>query len=160
MQQVQIPKLARSTVGKNGSESIDVFADTENNNQLTTRLADGSFVVISEISRQPKVLRALISQAGVAAPTMVVLQNTLGVVPTLSYDGVGLYSINSVGAFPVAKTMVSINPCVETGSFNDGVAGIRKGSDDVIVISTNVTPAGALGDGLLVSTPIEIIVYP
>ena len=53
------------------------------------------------------VYRALLSQSGTNAPTAIVLENTLGEVPTFSYVDVGVYELNTVGnVFTTNKTFV------------------------------------------------------
>jgi hypothetical protein len=54
-----------------------------------------------------KVYTALLSQSGTSAPTAIVLENTLGVTPTLTYNNVGDYTIECTGCFTTDKTTVS-----------------------------------------------------
>ena len=57
-------------------------------------------------SSDTKVYRALVSQTGTNAPTSIVLENTLGITPVWSYDGVSQYSLTAAGTFTADKTFI------------------------------------------------------
>jgi len=101
---------------------------------------------------------ALISQVGVAAPTVKILENTIGAV-VWSYVGVGDYLATLAGAFTTDKTFILIGK-----NFTLSAAAITP--KDVIcdrvdansIYLDTATPL-ALADSLLVDTPIEIRIY-
>jgi hypothetical protein len=106
-----------------------LFADLDNRTTTTVDVTfsvnpagDVRIVVLSNggtiatDSRPYKVFTATINQAGTNAPTMTVMENTLGVLPTWSYQSVGNYRFNSSGLFTVGKTVVFI-------SFGGGTLG-------------------------------------
>jgi hypothetical protein len=94
-----------------------------------------------------KVYTALLTQSGENAPTAIVLENTLGEVPTYTYADVGSYLCQSSGIFDPAKTFILI------GSGNDADtlfnAGISDGSN-IRLLSTDLDGTGLNGqfDGI------------
>ena len=68
-----------------------------------------------------KVYTALLTQSGVDAPESIVLENTIGIVPVFTYNGIGQYQIEFPGLFPIAigndKTVIfyrnnSLSECI------------------------------------------------
>ena len=55
-----------------------------------------------------KVYSALVSQVGTNAPTAIILENTLGVIPTWGRTNVGDYFVQAFGKFTLDKTTISI----------------------------------------------------
>ena len=53
-----------------------------------------------------RVLTGLITQTGTSAPTIKILENTLGVTPVWSYQSTGNYKFTSNGLFTLDKTIV------------------------------------------------------
>ncbi len=102
-----------------------------------------------------KTYKALITQVGTSAPTVIVLENTIGDI-VWTYSGVGAYRGTLVGAFPLAKTFYNIL------ALQDAPAGLTAGLlivvPDYIILSTSDNLFNAAND-VLVSTPIEIEVY-
>ena len=127
-------------------------------NALITADTTGKSLVTKEYvnanTRPYKVYTALLTQTGTSAPTAIVLENTLGVTPTLGYDGVGQYSINATGAFTIDKTWIifnSVNYNAQTISNNIKVL------NGIIILTRSMT--GTSIDNVLNSTEIEIRVY-
>lgn len=117
-----------------------------------------------------KVYTALLSQGGINAPTAVVLENTLGFIPTWSRISAGEYhSSNANWAIPVAakKVFVIFTPINYYKDYNVFRA---CGDTNKIVISTGnydintntYTPEDdLLSDGdYFTATSIEIRIYP
>jgi len=106
--------------------------------------------------RPYKVYSALVNQTGTSAPTVTVLENTLGGTPVFSYVAPGFYFVTLSGAFPATKTHLSITPSSTTGNY-----AILRNTDDVIVIRTqdNGTMPFTDADGKLFNNSIEIRVY-
>lgn len=117
-----------------------------------------------------KVYRALISQTGTDAPTAVVLENTLGEVPTFNYGGVGDYSLEIVASLFVAgKTFVMPNPVIEFTDANSAAfLWAKRNSNQLIELkafSFGLAGGGAAGaptatDAIIVSAELQILVYP
>ena len=109
------------------------------------------------------VYRALVSQAGTAAPTATVLENTLGGTPVWTRASIGTYSLTLAGAFPATRTFLNHSESlldVEATAGNDCIT-FNRISDDVVQYITS--SGGVLVDfeELGISTVfIEILVYP
>jgi hypothetical protein len=112
-----------------------------------------------------KVYTALLTQINddaPAAPTAIVLENTLSGTPTFEYLAPGSYSIRLNGEFIENKTFFIIG-CGENSSSNGAFITSQDISSrpDRLSISTGTTVSSATwADGLLYKTPIEIRVYP
>lgn len=98
-------------------------------------------------SRPYKVYTALLTQSGTDAPIAEVLENTLGVVPTFSYEGIGYYGISLNGSFLGIKTWQIMQNDAPTEKV------IYSNGDDNLSIYVIV------GDNQLNLQPIEIRVY-
>jgi len=106
--------------------------------------------------KKPIVFTALLTQADVDAPTMVVLENTIGSEPSLSYDGVGQYSlIFGSNVMPAGKTTVSIGNNIVTGA----LASVLSDTSRINIFTFSAVDATP-GDSGLLNTPIKVIVYP
>ena len=127
-------------------------------NALITADTTGKSLVTKEYvnanTRPYKVYTALLTQTGTSAPTAIVLENTLGVTPTLGYNGVGQYSINATGAFTVDKTWVIFNS-INYNSQN--ISNNIKLLNGITILTRSIT--GTSIDNVLNSTEIEIRVY-
>lgn len=104
-----------------------------------------------DATRPYKVYTAIINQNGTAAPTAVVLENTLGGVPLWERTGVGNYTATLTSAFTLNKTIVFVTG----GNTINNASGFRFDADTVYLTSNNST---SLQDGLIL-TSIEIRVY-
>jgi len=104
-----------------------------------------------DATRPYKVYTALITQTGTAAPTAVVLENTLGGVPLWERTGVGNYTATLTSAFTLNKTIVFVTG----GNTVNNASGFRFDANIVYLTSNNST---SLEDGLTL-TSIEIRVY-
>lgn len=102
-----------------------------------------------------KVYRALITQSGTNIPEMVVLENTLGIIPIGRYNSVGQYSIRATGIYTLDKTTVQLT----SGNFSDGVTRAKRTSAHNLTIETFSNLDYEIHiDGVLDAT-IEIKVY-
>ncbi len=110
---------------------------------------------------KPKVYRALISQAGTAAPTVKVLENSLSAAIVWARTTTGLYTGTLAAAFVLDKTAVRIQ---QPASLNR--AEIVRTSANVVTVTTKVLSESSnvliatVTDVLLTDTFIEISVYP
>jgi hypothetical protein len=140
-------------IGSDASEVIKVnggstsFKVASNTNWLATASAeqDGNFSSYV----------ALLTETGTAAPTAVIMQNSLGVVPTLARTSAGIYTVTATGKFTVGKTFCSIPVNGQDVSYT-----VDYTSVDVITISTKVLTTGVLTDAILTNAAVEIRVYP
>lgn len=107
-----------------------------------------------------KVYKALLTQTGTTAPTVVVLQNTLGGVISWTYNGVGTYNGTLSGVFVEDKTFLAINKSRAGGR----QFSLYRNDDNEIEVVTEIFDAGApiftATDGILNNTSILIEVYP
>ena len=101
----------------------------------------------------------MLTQTGVTAPTINVLETTMSSGITSSYINVGEYKLISNGEFTANKTFVMIN---QTGLSMIGVQAIilanRIGNNEIAVQVADTLGSGYLDDVLL-DTQIEIRVY-
>lgn len=105
-----------------------------------------------------KIYVALMSQAGVAAPTAVVLQNTIGNI-IWSRSGAGVYVGTLNGAFTVNKTAVFPGGAPNSGANAQLAQAYPIDVNTIGLASVTDFTTGGHGDGVLSSTAIEIRVY-
>jgi hypothetical protein len=98
---------------------------------------------------------ALISQTGSAAPTVVVLENSIGDI-VWTRDSTGIYEGTLTGAFTLDKTYTMMSVVLV-----DGIVNVFRFSDDVVrVATTNLhSPTAAYHDSHLFNNTIEIRTY-
>ena len=98
---------------------------------------------------------ALMTQTGSAAPTVVVLENTIGDI-VWTRASTGLYRGTLIGAFTLDKTSAMMSV-----TLTDGIVNVFRFSDDVVrVATTNLhSPTAAYHDNHLSNNTIEIRVY-
>jgi hypothetical protein len=101
------------------------------------------------------VYAAIVAQAGTAAQTATVLENSLGGAVTLARSGVGVYTFTRTGAFTAAKTHITAT--VDAGA-TAVIVRVAHTSANVVTVST-FTEAGAAAD-LVGNVFLEIKVYP
>lgn len=113
-----------------------------------------------------KVYTALITQIDVAAPTAIILENTLSGTPVWSRNAVGNYFITLSNEFTLDKTAVFIGAIINNiGIGVDSVFLSMETQPDndhlsfVLANASGNTIDGSLDQGLL-NTVIEIRVYP
>jgi hypothetical protein len=107
----------------------------------------------------PKKYVALLTQTGTSAPTATVLENTLSGTPTLTRTGIGTYELTLTNEFTANKTwVVGGSADNNAGSGDFATLDIKRLNANKITLNTydSFTPA----DDMLVSTSIEIRVYP
>jgi len=101
---------------------------------------------------------ALLTQTGVTAPTVNVLETTMSSGITTSYDSTGVYKLISNGEFTVGKTIV-----LSTPTRSDAFIAVLQSSASEIYINTkditSDTPFIPNANDLLDNTTIEIRVY-
>jgi hypothetical protein len=112
-----------------------------------------------------KVYTALVSQTGTTAPTVVVLENTLGVDITWTYTSTGNYAgtIPS-GTFTADAYLTTPSTAVQTAANNINYkVALRIDNSDVtyktLVLTSLNCNSGNLVNSVLGSQPIEIRVY-
>jgi hypothetical protein len=112
-------------------------------------------VPYSTFSRPYKVYSALLTQTGTAAPTVSILENTLGGTVVLARTGVGSYTASLTGAFTLDKT-ACLAQKQASGSV-DGFLHISRTDNNTVTIVTAL--AGGSSDGIMNGATIEIRVY-
>lgn len=126
------------------------------NNNVSGKILVNKEWVQTQIT-QPiyRVYTALLSQTGTSAPTAIILENTLGFVPTLVRYSTGNYGIEEFNEFPFNKTFT-----IMSNSY-DMVIEILPDTQDnskVTILVRGITN-GIYNDNFLIYTPIEIRVY-
>lgn len=96
-----------------------------------------------------KVYTAILNQGGITAPVATVLENTLGEIPTFSYNGIGEYTINSALNQFNSETTV-----IEFHQPNDIPNSLSYG-----IPEDNIIPLFAQTDGSIIYAKLEIKVY-
>lgn len=140
----------------NGLPSFSFVYKNESIRLKKNGSSDSWQIIQREIeSETSKIYRALLSQSGTDAPTAVILENTLGEVPTFSYSAPGVYLLTTVAPlFVVDKT----SPI--PGS---GVSGYQVGADRY---DDNTIEIWSLGETyipaneILSKTPLIITIDP
>jgi hypothetical protein len=99
-----------------------------------------------------KVYKALISQVGTAAPTVKVLQNTIGTIVWTRFD-VGEYYGTLAGAFTVDKTYFDVGQ-----RFPEGIVYQPNGVDAVYIATLD--SSNIPSDTILSDITVLIEVYP
>lgn len=101
---------------------------------------------------------ALISQAGTAAPTIIILKNTLPTTgnPIWTRESAGVYRFTSsiTNYFPAGKVTFNYAP-----NFNQTTKWMIIGHDTTERISIITVDGGISTDAMLAFTPIEIILW-
>ncbi len=112
--------------------------------------------IMNGLTSKPLVYKALISQSGTSAPTVVILENTIGAI-VWTYNGIGVYRGTLNGAFPNKKTSILMQTFQDpaTGS---GV-GVLRITDNYVQVNTGITLDSNYNDVLSQHT-ILIEVYP
>jgi hypothetical protein len=96
---------------------------------------------------------ALISQTGTAAPTVTILENTIGDI-VWSRNGLGAYSGTLTGAFPSGKVI-----CLSNQIDMPTMTLLLRKNNDIISINTGTPGTTTIADNILDNTSIEIRVY-
>lgn len=116
-----------------------------------TSIPTTAFVTGAIATSKPyKSYEAIMTQSGTSAPTVTVLENSLGFTPTYTYSSVGIYQIN--GTFNTLKSTVSAQARL-------GVLGASVNATNQITL-TSYNSLGVFTDGLIVNQKIEIRIYP
>jgi len=102
-----------------------------------------------------KVYTALLTQSGTASPVAtVVLENTLGQVPTFTYSNDGYYLISTTGnTLQMDKNYYSIT----NNYYGESVFQLQSDTVDLIYLQTSIN--NVFTNGMLNKTPIEIRIY-
>jgi hypothetical protein len=132
------------------TEPADQFKSIE----LSTIVEDAVTQALDQNNdAQPLIYKALITQSGEDAPTLLILKNTIGeIVWTRSMEGVYLGTLT--GAFAENKVFTMLY-----GAFISDFNRSDNNSVRIITYSGDFSES-AMADGLLSETPILIEVYP
>jgi hypothetical protein len=102
-----------------------------------------------------QVYRAVVAQAGTAAPTATVIENSLDGAPTLARTGAGVYTITRASAFTANKTF--IRATLDGGATAVLVKAARTSANVITVTTYDISGAAA---DLVGSLYLEICVNP
>ena len=124
---------AQSVVATNQLIGTQIDPVTEENKTVQFTIAE--IAAFANTSPGYTVYTALVTQAGGAAPTATVLQNSITGTLTWARTGAGVYTLTSNGtAFTVNKTILFLN--VGDGEANQMLMWTRT-SSSVITLNTN-----------------------
>lgn len=136
---------------------VELLLPTDGSQQiLQAPNASGTIALVEDTPY--KVYTALLSQTGASAPTIQVLENTLGATLIASVIGTGYYQFLLTGTaniFTINKTYTTVQPYA--GANGPYIAGAERVNDTVITVRT--TYDGTASDDLLSNSPFEIRVY-
>jgi hypothetical protein len=103
--------------------------------------------------------RALLEQSGTSAPTVTILENTLGDLPTFSYFSQGNFLATfSNSVYTGSKTFIKIGSTAPSYADSVAIAYVYGGSGNQIMVNTRA--GGTNVNGALLFTSLEILVYP
>jgi len=146
----------------NGNELIPIFSNGKTErvsvDDLTTYsgFTGGGIITLPLESTSYKIFRANISDlTSITNPSMTILENTLGVTPTISYEATGSFHINSIGTFPLDNTTVVFGPLEGDGLVQK--TGFH--SADYIDWVTVSRGTGTPTDGLMLFMTVEVKVF-
>lgn len=103
-----------------------------------------------------RVYKALLTQSGTSAPTVVILENTIGAI-VWTYNGIGVYRGTLNGAFPNEKTSILMQTFQDPATGSG--AGVLRITDNYVQVNTGITIDSNYNDVLSQHT-ILIEVYP
>ena len=130
----------------------------ENDGIATTNLTVSQTLngrTISDILPTYKKYIALITQSSTSAPTVIVLENTIGPI-VWTRTAVGVYFGTLTGAFTLDKTYVMLSNVLP----NSIVMAKRRDNNSIEINTTNLqSPTAALHDTHLIKNTLEIRVY-
>ena len=109
---------------------------------------------------QTRVFRALLSQAGTSAPTLDILENTLGAdVDSISYEDVGYYFINFAGVVFPEKIFARLDYGVQGSAAALPLVGPAKEQNYRLGIYSSVPDTGSAVEMDMNDCPLEVIAY-
>lgn len=100
-----------------------------------------------------KVYTALLTQTGINPPVATVLENTLGVVPTYTYDNTGTFVLDTQTNNPNCPIIIGQVGQAYLTSYTSISNGVYELTTD------NIGGSYAHANDVLLNTPIEIRVY-
>jgi len=162
-------------IGTNGSDSILLLGTSTNSGtynlgnvtdqvlkfQYLATNVWGLSISPSYISQEKtyKVYSALLSQSGTNAPTVTVLQNTLGDTPIWTRLTTGVYIGAFTNSYLASKTYLIVGSTTASYAASDAKIGFSGASSGSNTIGVYTNANGTQVDGVLENTSIEIRVY-
>jgi len=153
-----VPTIPASTDHRNGDWIATDIYDGEFYMDTDTGLTytrNGSIIQMSDGRKAQSIWKALITQTGTSAPSLTVIENSLGITATPNYLGVGGYTISGFAGNLVAPLEVHAN--LPLGSL-DNQCGF--GILDANTLFLDSQYLGASANGVLVAgCSITVIKY-
>lgn len=115
---------------------------------------------VSEVKLPYKAYRALLTQAGTAAPVATVLENSLGGTLVWTRPGSGRYIATLVGAFLAGKVTYNSGFITDGTGLTGAFSMFRTDNDSLRLVTTASTDFTLPTDDILVATFVEILTYP
>jgi hypothetical protein len=106
-------------------------------------------------TRGSQVYAAIVAQAGTAAPTATVLENTLGGTVVLARSSAGVYTFTLTGVFTTAKTVILAS--VDSGAT---AVMVRVAHTSANVVTITTANASAVAADLVGNLNLLITVHP
>jgi hypothetical protein len=106
-----------------------------------------------------KVFRAIISQSGTAAPTVVILENSLGGEPVFTRLASGTYRMTLADTFPADKVFAPTAQNFRGADFST-ISISRQNDNSLNIVNRNNELGSGTEEDYLYDVAIEILVYP
>lgn len=122
---------------------------------------NGTYFILLNPVDPVKRFIALLTANGTSDPTVSIVKNTLGEVPTITRNGAGDYRVTTVSTLFTSKTIIPTNNVVlSPPAADDFYLTMQKTSTTQISISTQIFSTSDPTDDALSATLIEIQVHP
>lgn len=142
-------------LGTTSNENTAIIrADDVNTNSVYQLPNSSGTIALEETIKPYKVYTALISQSGASAPTVKILENTIGAIVWTKISS-GEYSGTLTGAFTLNKSTVNLTSNNQSVSLSGGASA----SSNFVSISSQELVTGVLTDDLMTDSYLEIRVY-
>lgn len=148
MANIKISELTEKTT----LHKDDLFPIVDSEADLTKSVKFGTI-------KPYKIYTFLATQTSTNAPTVTVLENTLGGTVVWTYDSAGVYVGTLAGAFTVNKTVIPQHGTSNNEAGADYYLNVGRTDDNSIYVETALTSTSVSTDGLLTAKLIEIRVY-
>ncbi len=160
------PKLFVRSASPEGNVTAppgSLVLDSTHGRQYLKESGVGNTGWVDRLSGGVKSYRALLTQTGTSAPTVTVLENTLGGTVVWTRVGPGDYWATLTGAFPANKVQIFMGSSYVGGTSFVLFQMARLGANDIQLVTKDVDLSSATAnesDDLMTDTAITMLVYP
>lgn len=143
--------------GDSDNNAVLVYDDNgDEYRMITINQTIAQFITSYNTATRPKTIyKATISQDGTAAPTVTILENSIGTI-TWTRSSAGVYIGTKTGAFTVTKTFYTLTANDNSPNSSFLISSFNNEPDQIRI---ETRASSSLTDGMLLNTPILIEVY-